>query len=222
MSLVHAPSRPRASSVSTPASEVSLALANLKSRRMSAPAKMSSLGETEELIVPAGGMKPITTAFDPNSSSPLPSAKFITRDGRFGPSRPRSQLADSQATTNDGLGKTDTAHDDTNTNKATTPGQLLAWADNILAEVSATSWGKKVAEQFSLQPSSYQKMSSTEGEVGASPDALLSRLRVLEMLDSATEDAQRPPQLKIRHETEDSPTGASWEGSSHSLEVLAA
>ena len=91
-----------------------------------------------------------------------------------------------------------------------------------VAEVSATSWGKKVAEQFSLQPSSYQKMSSTEGEVGASPDALLSRLRVLEMLDSATEDAQRPPQLKIRHETEDSPTGASWEGSSHSLEVLAA
>jgi len=129
------------------------------------------------------------------------------------------------SSTDDGLGIGD-SHDDTNTNKETKPGitraKIDAWAYNVLAEVSATSWGKKVAEQFSLQPSSYQKMSSTEGEVGASPDALLSRLRVLEMLDSATEDAQRPPQLKIRHETEDSPTGASWEGSSHSLEVLAA
>jgi len=215
--------------VSTPASEVSLALANLKSRRMSAPAKMSSLGETEELIVPAGGMKPITTAFDPNSSSPLPSAKFITRDGRFGSSRPRSQLADSQATTNDGLGKTDTAHDDTNTNKATTPGQLLAWADNILAEVSATSWGKKVQQKVtsrssSRRPSGSQNISPKEGEAVDSDD-LLSRLRQLEMMDGAAADVQQSPRMEISH-VPARLTGASWEGSlpapSHSLAVLAA
>jgi len=124
------------------------------------------------------------------------------------------------SSTDDGLGIGD-SHDDTNTNQETRPGvtreKIDAWAYNILAEVSATSWGKKVAEQFSLQPSSYQKTPPTEGEASASPDALLSRMRVLEMKDTVTADAQRPPQLKIRHETEDLPTGASWEGSSHSL-----
>ena len=201
-----------------------------RTHMMSAIDKESSLGEMEALIVPAGVMQPFTTGFDPNGSSPLPHSKYVTRTPvGSSPLQPRAQLVDKEAAIDVGFGKIDTAHDDTITHQPTTPEQLLAWADNILAEVSATSWGKKVQQKVtsrssSRRPSGSQNISPKEGEAVDSDD-LLSRLRQLEMMDGAAADVQQSPRMEISH-VPARLTGASWEGSlpapSHSLAVLAA
>mgnify|MGYP006150622951 CR=1 FL=1 len=186
-----------------------------RTHMMSAIDKESSLGEMEALIVPAGVMQPFTTGFDPNGSSPLPHSKYVTRTpvGSW-PLQPRAQLVDKEAAIDVGFGKIDTAHDDTITHQPTTPEQLLAWADNILAEVSATSWGKKAQHKVtSRRPRGCQNnsISSKEGEAAGSSDSLLSRLWRLEMMDGAAADVKQPPRLETSH-VPARLTGASWEG----------